>query len=275
MSAPWKGGVCVGSLEGGLPCSLEACLAVLPGRGSAALRGAGRAALGPGESVGDGSRRVCRRGYCHQGARARGAEAPGDWDEEAEGGFLIPREALLVSNLLCSGRLRRGIRRYPRSTRHGAAGIQPARSPRSLHTGGQAWDSGCCGSGRTKLCGVAHSTRRPGTQEDGVSHTGPAGTALCEDWASLSSAPGGVGERAGRSRCRWWEHEAQGCPAGCHRRAAGEDSGSRTRASLCRQDPAKSRALGRGVQGAGGARRQAEQTQVECIESEEDETGGC
>lgn len=118
---------------------------------------------------------------------------------------LIPRRVLLVSKLLCSGRLRRGIRRYPRSTRHRAAGTQPARSPRSLHTVGQAWDSGCHGSGRTKLRGVAHSTRRPGTQEDGVSHTEPAGTALCEDWASLSCAPGGVGEWAGRSRCRWWE----------------------------------------------------------------------
>lgn len=59
-----------------------------------------------------------------------------------------------------------------------------------------------------------------------------------------------------------------------HRRAAGEDSGSRTRASLCRQEPTKSRGLGRRAQGAGGARRQAEQTQVKRIESEEDETGG-
>lgn len=58
--------------------------------------------------------------------------------QEAEGGSLMPRGVLLVSKLLCSGRLRRGIRRYPRSTRHRAAGTQPARSPRSLHTVGQA-----------------------------------------------------------------------------------------------------------------------------------------
>lgn len=57
-------------------------------------------------------------------------------------------------------------------------------------------------------------------------------------------------------------------------RAAGECSGSRTPASPCRQDPAKARALGGGGQGAGGAGRQAERTQVERFASEEDQRLG-
>lgn len=57
-------------------------------------------------------------------------------------------------------------------------------------------------------------------------------------------------------------------------RAVGECSGSRTPASPCRQDPAKARALGGGGQGAGGARRQAERTQVERFASEEDQRLG-
>lgn len=41
----------------------------------------------------------------------------------------------MLSNLLCPGWPRRGVRHYPRSIRHGAAGTQPARSLRPLHTG--------------------------------------------------------------------------------------------------------------------------------------------
>lgn len=97
---------------------------------------------------------------------------------------------------------------------HGPPGTgQLGHSPQEAHglyTWGQAWGLGCCGRGHTAeregKASIWRDSQRPltSTQEDGVSHAGPTGTAPCKDWASLSSAPGGVG--GGGKRAGWWEH---------------------------------------------------------------------
>ena len=203
-----------------------------------------------------------------QGGRSRG---PGDRDKEAEGWPLIPQGGMSAVQPAVPGM------------------AQTRGSP--LPTVHQAW------GGRDAACKAPAAS----THRTGVGHTPE-----CEDEVSAAWLPAPAGQAPGRRRfprgaqplCCWrtglhsarflagWEAGGEepvqmvgalrlrAALQGAARTRCRENSRGRTRASPCRQDPAKARALGRGGQGAGGAGRQAERVQVARSASEEDQRLG-